>query len=59
MDNIVSKISEKIKKGGEVSPFLFIRKNLDLLNEKIENIEISLLKEFEIPNVYLYILKDD
>ncbi|MDD3144899.1 MAG: hypothetical protein PHV23_02190 [Candidatus Gracilibacteria bacterium] len=59
MDNTVSKISEKIKKGGEVSPFLFIGKNLDLLNEKVENIAISLLNEFEIPNVYLYILKDD
>lgn len=59
MDNIISKISEQIKKGGEVSPFLFIGKNLDLLNGKVEEIAISLLKEYEIPNVYLYILKDD
>lgn len=59
MDNTISKISEQIKKGGEVSPFLFIGKNLDLLNEKVENIAISLLKEYEIPNVYLYIFKDD
>ena len=37
-DNTISKISEKIKKGGEVSPFLFMGKNIDLLNEKVENI---------------------
>ncbi|MDD2907920.1 MAG: hypothetical protein PHH98_04735 [Candidatus Gracilibacteria bacterium] len=59
MDNTISKISEKIKKGGEVSPFLFMGKNIDLLNEKVENIAKTLLREFEIPNVYLYIFKDD
>ncbi len=59
MDNIISKISEKINKGEEVSPFLFTGKNLEIVNQKVNDFAISLLKKFEIPNAYLYILKDN
>lgn len=59
MDNVISKISEKINKGEEVSPFLFIGKNLEIVNQKVNDFAISLLKKFEIPNAYLYILKDN
>jgi len=59
MDNIISKIKEKLNKGEEVSPFLFTGKNLEIINEKVISLAKDLLKEFQIPNVYLYVLKDN
>lgn len=59
MDNIISKIKEKLNKGEEVSPFLFTGKNLEIVNEKVITLSKLLLKEFDIPNVYLYVLKDN
>ncbi len=59
MDNIISKISEKINKGEWVSPFLFTGKNIELVNIKTYEIALELLKKYEIPNAYLYIFKDN
>jgi DNA polymerase III delta prime subunit len=59
MDNIISKIKEKLNKGEEVSPFLFTGKNLEIVNEKVITLAKKLLKEFDIPNVYLYIFNDN
>jgi len=59
MDNTISKITEKINKGEELSPFLFIGKNLELVNTKVREYAIELLNEFKIPNAYLYTYKDD
>lgn len=59
MNNIIEKIKQKINKGEEVSPFLFVGKNLEILNSQIIEIWNELLKEFSIPNVYFYKLQDD
>ncbi len=59
MDNIISKIKEKLNKGEEVSPFLFIGKNLEIVNQKVLSLAKDLLKQYDIPNVYLYTLTDN
>ncbi len=59
MNNIIDTIKDKINKGEEISPFLFIGKNLEILNSQITEIWKDLLNEFQIPNVYLYKLEDN
>lgn len=59
MDNIISNIIWKINKGEWVSPFLFTGKNIELVNIKTYEIAKELLKNYEIPNAYLYVFKDD
>jgi hypothetical protein len=58
MNNILDKLSEKIDRGEEISPLLFIGKNLNLLNSKVEDLAKSLLKKYGIPTAYFYVLKD-
>ncbi|MDR2411250.1 MAG: hypothetical protein LBD88_01235, partial [Candidatus Peribacteria bacterium] len=59
MNNIFFNIVDKVNKGEEISPFLFIDKNLGIANLKIEDLAKSLLREYNIPKAYLYVLKDD
>jgi hypothetical protein len=59
MNNIFLNVTDKINKGEEISPFLFIGKNLETLNSQIEDLAKSLLKEYNIPNAYLYTLRDN
>jgi uncharacterized protein with PhoU and TrkA domain len=58
MNNILTKVNQKIESGEEISPFLFVGKNLEIINRKVEDLAKSLLKEYNIPNAYLYILRD-
>lgn len=55
MDDIFNKIIEKIDKGEEISPFLFISKNTEILNENIKNLSLRILKHYEIPKEYFYV----
>ena len=55
MDDIFNKIIEKIDKGEEISPFLFISKNTEILNENIKNLALKILKHYEIPKEYFYV----
>ncbi len=57
--NILKKIIEQIKKGEEISPFLFIWQNTQLLNSKVEEIIFELFIEFEVPKVNLIKLEDN
>lgn len=59
MNNIIETIKIKINKGESISPFLFIGKNLEILNSQINKLWLDLLQEFEIPKVYLYVLEDN
>ncbi|MDR3150388.1 MAG: hypothetical protein LBU14_01910 [Candidatus Peribacteria bacterium] len=59
MNNIISNIVNKVNIGEEISPFLFIGKNLEIINSKVEDMAKLLLKEYDIPNAYLYTLEDD
>lgn len=61
---IIKKIKSSInssseKKGGELSPFLFIGQNIDLLNSKIEEIIFDIFNEFEIPKINLIKLENN
>ena len=56
---IIKQISEKIKKSEELSPFLFIGQNTELLNSKVEEIIFEFFWEFEIPKVNLIKLEDN
>lgn len=57
--NIVFDIIKKIEKGEEISPFLFLWNNKELLNTEVKSIGLDLLKELDIPSNYLYFLEDD
>ncbi len=59
MKETLNSLIKKINKEEEISPFLFVSKNLEILNEEISWFWLNLLKEFNIPNIYLYILKDN
>ena len=59
MNNIIKNIKQQVEKGVWVSPFLFVSKNLEILNTQVEEIALELLKEYEIPKSYLYSLKDN
>jgi hypothetical protein len=56
---IINKIIEKIKKGEEISPFLFIGQNMDLLNSKVEETIFELFSEFKVPKVNLLKLENN
>lgn len=58
-NNFLEKLAEKIEKGEENSPFLFIGQNLELVNSDVHSIANNLLAKFWIPKVYLYILADN
>jgi hypothetical protein len=59
MNSIFTEIIQKIESGEEISPFLFVSKNLEDLNQKVEDLAKSLLKKYNIPNAYLYILRNN
>lgn len=59
MENILKKIIEKIDKGEEISPFLFIDKNTEILNENIKNLALDILKYYKIPKEFLYIFEQN
>lgn len=59
MKNLISKLNDKIKLGEEISPFLFLWKNLELTNSIIENFSKDFLKENKVSNIYFHILRDN
>jgi DNA polymerase III delta prime subunit len=59
MQELQKQILDKIKMEQEISPFLFIGKNRELLSSQIENLAFSILKELNIPKNYLFTLKDN
>lgn len=58
MEQIFKNIVEKIWKGEELSPFLFIDKNIEILNEKIKSLAYEIFDFYKIPKVFLYILEN-
>lgn len=57
MENIFERIIQKIEKGEENSPFLFISKNTEILNEKIKNLAFQILEHYKIPKVFFYVFE--
>ena len=58
-NNFLNKIEEKIKNGEENSPFLFVAKNLEILNENIKSIAWELCGKFDVPKVNIFVLEDN
>jgi hypothetical protein len=58
-NNFVESLETKIINGEEVSPFLFVGQNIELVNDKIKAISKEALKKFQIPYTYLYIFEDN
>ena len=56
---IVEKITSKIERGDNISPFLFLGSNMELLNADVKTIALEVLKYFEIPSTYLFTLEDN
>jgi DNA polymerase III delta prime subunit len=56
---IINKIISKIEKGEEISPFLFIWQNTELLNLKVEEIIFELFNFFDVPKVNLIKLENN
>ena len=59
MKKIKEKILDKIKMEQEISPFLFIGQNLELVNSKIESLANDILESLNIPKVNLLKLEDN
>ena len=59
MENITSKILEKINLEQEISPFLFVWENIELVNEKANNIALNILWDLDIPRVNIFTLEDN
>jgi hypothetical protein len=58
-NQIIENIKKQINKGEKKAPFLFLAKNNDLLNSEIKTLATELLKEYNIPNSYLYTFEDN
>ena len=58
-NNFLNNLKNNIEQGEHNSPCLFLWNNIELNNEKIKNIALDLLNEYEIPKLYLYILEDN
>ncbi len=54
-----NKILKKLNKGEEISPFLFISENLELLDKKIEDFWLELLQYLWVNKLNLYKIKDN
>ncbi|MDR2639994.1 MAG: hypothetical protein LBC61_01310 [Candidatus Peribacteria bacterium] len=59
VNNVLLQLTEKIERGEEISPFLFVGENLEIVNLEVENLAKSLLREFDVPVLYLYVLRDN
>lgn len=58
MDQVFDKIISSIEKGEQVSPFLFLSWNLELIHTEVENLAHRILKHFWVDQNSLFILPD-
>ncbi|HAO14265.1 MAG TPA: hypothetical protein DDE71_01665 [Tenacibaculum sp.] len=59
LSNTKQKIIKKVGIGEEISPFLFVGQNLELLSSDIKSLANDLFEEFSIPSVNLFVLEDN
>lgn len=59
IEKIFEIIKWKIEKAENNLPCLFLWDNLEITNSEVKNYSLKLLKDFDIPKEYLYILKDN
>ncbi len=58
-NNILYKIENKIERGEEISPFLFLWQDKNKLNFEIENIVMTLFEKYWVDSSSLFRLNDD
>ena len=58
MNKIIENILNKINLEQEISPFLFVWENLELVNQKINSLSQELLTKLEIPKINIFKLED-
>ena len=59
INNIVSILTKKINKDEIISPCLFLGQNKELLNSNVKNIALELIKIYNIPKSYIFIIEDN
>lgn len=59
MKDLIQKINTKIQKGESLSPFLFMWNNLELINSKIYDFSLDLMKQNWVDKINLYKLEDN
>jgi len=59
LNKIENKILKKIELGDNLSPFLFVSENIELLNSKVYSFALQLLEKSSIPKINIFSLKDD
>ena len=59
LNNFINKLKQNIKIGESNSPILFSGQNLELLNQEVKGIASSLLSDFDVPSINLFILEDN
>lgn len=55
---LVDNLILKIEKGEEISPFLFLWWNKELLSSEVKAIALDIFKKLDIPSTYLFTLED-
>ena len=58
-DSVVNNIQSQIEKGGEISPFLFLSANTEVLDAEVESLALSLLNAHGISKTQLFTLPND
>ena len=58
-DSVVNNIQSQIEKGGEISPFLFLSSNTEVLDAEVESLALSLLNAHGISKTQLFTLPND
>ncbi len=58
-DNLIANIKSQIEKGGEISPFLFLSPNIEVLDAEIKSLAWELLTDHNIPKMQLFTLSNN
>lgn len=58
-DNLIANIKSQIEKGGEISPFLFLSPNIEVLDAEIKSLAWELLADHNIPKTQLFTLSNN
>lgn len=56
---LIDSIKRQIEKGGEISPFLFLSTNMEILDAEVGSIALALLDDYDISHTQLFSLRDD
>lgn len=58
-DSVITHVQSQIKKGGQISPFLFLSSNTEVLDAEVKAFALELLADHDISKTQLFALSDD